>query len=399
MDAEQVLGVGPNAVSPGSAKPNQWYLLTPTSLVAVAAAGAADDAQDADGAPQGGDLPEPRVGHTASYLPRRKKVLLVGGASPCALYSEVWQLDVQRLTLSLLRPGPGGPGPAGQPPQRYEHCAFLPQELPDRIWVFAGANMEGNLNDLWELDAAADEWRFVDNSGAVPAPRTMHTTTADVSGALVLFGGGSQAASPVADQSVYKLDPASRVWTTIETQGDPPAPRQGHVLVGVGNKLVCHGGMSGNKFFADLHVLEDGRWSLVDAAAEGVAPSARAGHGAVVHGNFVYIFGGLGPHGSLDDMWKFNCDSRTWEEVVFESGSPKPKPRLDFAMSLVWLPQHFTPQCSNGEASAQNGAQSEDSSSPDSEHEVPFILLHGGMDDLGTIYNDFHVFCLDDVSS
>lgn len=68
-------------------------------------------------------------------------------------------------------------------------------------------------------------------------------------------------------------------------------------------------------------------------------------------------------------------------------------------MSLIWLPQHFTPLCSNGEALTQNGAQSEDSSSPDSEHDVPFILLHGGMDDLGTIYNDFHVFCLEDSTN
>ena len=44
--------------------------------------------------------------------------------------------------------------------------------------MFAGANMEGNLNDLWELDVAADEWRLVETSGTVPAPRTMHTTTA-----------------------------------------------------------------------------------------------------------------------------------------------------------------------------------------------------------------------------
>lgn len=53
----------------------------------------------------------------------------------------------------------------------------------------------------------------------------------------MLFGGGNQAASPVADQSVYKLDPATRVWSTVTTQGDPPAPRQGHVLVGVGAKV------------------------------------------------------------------------------------------------------------------------------------------------------------------
>lgn len=84
---------------------------------------------------------------------------------------------------------------------------------------------------------------------------------------------------------------------------------------------------------------------------------------------------------------------------MFESACPRPKPRLDFAMTLVWLPQHFTPQCTNGEAVTQNGGQAEESSSPDSEHDVPFILVHGGMDDLGTLYNDFHVFCLDESSN
>lgn len=66
--------------------------------------------------------------------------------------------------------------------------------------------------------------------------------------------------------------------------------------------------MAGNKFFSDLYVLEDGQWLSVDAGSgEAPAPSARAGHGAVALGNFVYIFGGLGPHGSLDDMWKLDC--------------------------------------------------------------------------------------------
>lgn len=404
MQVEQVVGVGPGALAPGRARPNQWYLLTPTSLAA--------DSEDADAdpdAPTAGAFPEPRVGHTASYLPRRKKVVLLGGASPCALYSDVWQLDLRRLALSLLQPGPDAPAdqpdqPGLQPPQRYEHCAFLPpaspqaQDLSDKIWVFAGANMEGNMNDLWELDLTAEEWRVVNCSGGAPGPRTLHTTTADVSGALMVFGGGSQAASPVADQSVFRLDPVSRDWSTVSTQGDPPAPRQGHVLVGVGGKLLCHGGMAGNKFFSDLIVLENGLWTVVDDNGR-PAPSPRAGHGAVALGNFVYIFGGLGPHGSLDDLWKLDCDALSWEEVVFESDSPRPKPRLDFAMSLIWLPQHFTPQCSNGEAVAQNGAQSEDSNSPDSEQDIPFILLHGGMDDLGTIYNDFHVFCLEDVTN
>ncbi|KAK3920230.1 Rab9 effector protein with kelch motifs [Frankliniella fusca] len=397
MQVEQVVGAGPGALAPERARPNHWYLLTPTSRAPAPAPAPADAPADAPvDAPAAGALPEPRVGHTASYLPRQKKVVLLGGASPCALYSEVWQLDLHRLTLDLLKPGPASP--AAQPPQRYEHCAFLPQDLSDRIWVFAGANMEGNMNDLWELDLAGEEWRALNCSGDAPGPRTLHTTTAEVSGALMVFGGGSQAASPVEDQTVFKLDPVSRSWTTVSTRGDPPAPRQGHVLVGVGGKLLCHGGMAGNKFFSDLFVLENGQWTAVEDDGR-PAPSPRAGHGAVALGNFVYIFGGLGPHGSLDDMWKLDCGALTWEEVLFESDTPRPKPRLDFAMSLIWLPQHFTPQCSNGEAVAQNGVQSEDCSSPDSEKDIPFILLHGGMDDLGTIYNDFHVFCLEDLTN
>ena len=56
MQVEQVVGQGPGALPPGQARPHQWYLLSPAAAAGPAA------------------LPEPRVGHTASYLPHRKKV-------------------------------------------------------------------------------------------------------------------------------------------------------------------------------------------------------------------------------------------------------------------------------------------------------------------------------------
>lgn len=80
MQVEQVVGQGPHALSPGRARQGQWYSLAATTLAVAPASADAADAADA-AAPDAGNaaaaLPEPRVGHTASYLPRRKKVISI----------------------------------------------------------------------------------------------------------------------------------------------------------------------------------------------------------------------------------------------------------------------------------------------------------------------------------
>jgi len=55
-------------------------------------------------------------------------------------------------------------------------------------------------------------------------------------------------------------------------------------------------------FYDDLHILDSGgTWTAVDSKHR---PSGRAAHGAVCCNRVIYIFGGLGHYGALNDLWR-----------------------------------------------------------------------------------------------
>jgi hypothetical protein len=65
----------------------------------------------------------------------------------------------------------------------------------------------------------------------------------------------------------------------------------------------------GIDLYDDLYILDsDGTWTSVDCEHR---PCGRAAHGAVRHGRFIYIFGGLGNSGALNDMCRLNVGEFT----------------------------------------------------------------------------------------
>jgi len=54
---------------------------------------------------------------------------------------------------------------------------------------------------------------------------------------FVVFSGGSSYTEPVNDTQTYQLDTLTREWSILPTKGQPPLPRQGHVLVAVAHKV------------------------------------------------------------------------------------------------------------------------------------------------------------------
>ena len=41
-------------------------------------------------------------------------------------------------------------------------------------------------------------------------------------------------------------------------------------------------------------------------------PKPRANHGAVIHNNNMYVFGGIRYNFKLNDFWKFEIDNNRW---------------------------------------------------------------------------------------
>lgn len=121
---------------------------------------------------------------------------------------------------------------------------------------------------------------------------------------------------------VYVFKPASSSWTTLSATGPAPKPRHGHLLLAWASedaseggvrqeRLFVHGGMAGADIFDDLFCLDlvsgaASRWHQLQASG----PCARAAHGGAILKDRLFIFGGLGKDGALDDMWSFDIGER-----------------------------------------------------------------------------------------
>ncbi|CAL8279395.1 unnamed protein product [Merluccius merluccius] len=316
--------------------------------------------------PTGGG-PGVTVGHTCTYLPAsedgpRGKVLIVGGANPNGSFSESHVVNLDRHEWDV----PEWKGLEA----RYEHCTFVPETPPQSVWVFGGAQPNGNRNCIQslQLTGSGECWRTVAVSGKPPSPRTYHTSSAMIGDKLYVFSGGEAGAAPVSDPKLHVFDTASSSWAQPGTGGKHPTARHGQVIVAVGSRLYIHGGMAGDKFYSDMFSLDTSNMTWEKVQAKGDIPAGVAAHSAVVLGNTIYIFGGMTPEGASNSMYRFNTDKRRWVLMKFEGDLPAN--RLDHSMCVV-------PWMTSSQEAGDKGRETK---------HLAFIF--GGMDTQGVIHSD-----------
>lgn len=204
-----------------------------------------------------GSAPGVSVGHTCTFIPPKEdgkgRILIVGGANPSGSFSHSHIINLDNHEWDI-------PEWEGLEP-RYEHCSFVPDNCPQSLWVFGGAQQSGNRNCIQcvKLTENASHWSKVSANGRPPSPRTYHTSSACLGDKLYVFSGGEAGAAPVSDSTLHVFDTVSSTWSQPETQGRPPSPRHGHIIVAVGSKIYIHGGMAGDKFHSDMFSLNSSK--------------------------------------------------------------------------------------------------------------------------------------------
>ncbi|NXU53994.1 RABEK protein, partial [Turnix velox] len=273
---------------------------------------------------------------------------------------------------------------------RYEHASALPAG-PPRIWVFGGAHPAGNRSCVQVLDPEVGRWESPEVRGVQPRPRTFHTCSAAVGARLYVFGGGEKGAEPVRDQRLHVFDTDTLSWSEANTRGEPPSPRQGHVVAAVGTKLLVHGGLAGDVFYDDLFCIDTDelRWEKVPA--RGDVPGGRASHSAAVFKDNLYIFGGIGASGTLDTTYKYHTEQQQWTLLQFEA--PLPAGRLDHTMCVIPWHTGTSTEAGAGTGEGEAGRESGGDTSEPLPHSpktsvVHLLLVFGGMDTQGEIYGD-----------
>lgn len=358
---------------------NLWYVVSPSSNVQV------------------------KGGVGAKLVSRDSDVYVTCGAQPDQSFGSVYHLSLDTFRLTKMQE---------ELHPRYEHAAALHNS---QIFVFGGADTSGNRNDLQKLDLVCKKV-IEDSGGEPPSPRTIHNVGFH-EGRLLVWGGGDAGSAPVEDTALHSLCLETGKWSRFESVGDIPCSRHGHVVCCVGDKLYVHAGMTGPNILDDLHYTEisdlksDCAWTK--QSTSGRQPVARAAHSSAPHNQHFYIFGGFTGQQALDDLWRFDTDGGKWSEVIVQE--PRPPPRLDLTICTSRLPvsnqAEGGPKEKEDEAQApprvhditsllHESAQNNDESIPDTLPELPVseyqdvLVLFGGMDLLGNIFNDIYTIKL-----
>lgn len=292
-----------------------------------------------------GPAPSARMDHSTTYVSGTQRMYvfggrLVGGAGT----DELWVLDLSvvpavwtDLTLSA----------GGIPPTpRFGHSAVYDSTF-DRIIFFGGwdGSLGGETDEVYSLELSGSGpgpypfWSPLPIlGGASPFPRRGHAAIFDASFQRMIVFGGGDFTGPSIDPTweltlpVPAATPPFPTWTEITAPG--PSLRSGASAIydgGAVNRMIIFGGED-----SSLGTTSNEVWELTLPAAVGSAgwtpiiapggPTARFGHGAVLNGSKMMIFGGLAGSAS-GEAWELDLGAPpAWVPVTL--GLPAPGARL-----------------------------------------------------------------------
>jgi hypothetical protein len=249
-----------------------------------------------------GESPSARFGAASASDPANRRIYLFGGQSDSLFFNDTWRFDFKAMEWRLQD---GGETVAPTP--RYGLGGVIDGD--GNFLVSHGFTFEGRFDDTWLFDTRHKSW--ADRSPAPenrPLKRCLHELVSDLdANRVLLYGGCSSGFGPCPQGDLWSLDLASDVWTDI-TPANGPSARSNPSLVwnSADGQAVLFGGSTDAGQVNDLwYGTFDGDsfvWS--QASVIGDSPSPRSSHDAVLVGDEIYLFGGTGPNGVLNDLWR-----------------------------------------------------------------------------------------------
>nr|GFA57312.1 hypothetical protein [Tanacetum cinerariifolium] len=186
----------------------------------------------------------------------------------------------------------------------------------------------------------------LNQNGTGPGARSSHAITI-VGDKAYAFGGEFKPRVPV-DNSLYVFDLNTLTWSIAEVTGDTPPPRVGVTMASIGETIYVFGGRDATH--AELNELYSfdtctNKWTLLSSGD--TRPENRSYHSVATDDSRVYVFGGCGVAGRLNDIWVvygfagmevddvhfFDPDTQKWVQV--ETTGEKPSPRSVFSTVAV----------------------------------------------------------------
>ena len=234
----------------------------------------------------------------------RHKVYSFGGY----IYGSVLpQMDVHVFnTVSLrcrkLTPVMTGRDSLEVPSARLWHTAVL---IEDIVYIWGGCHKE-LCNILYAFDVDTHRWFKPLVSGTVPEPRYCHSACV-LRKVMYVYGGCLDDGD---SNQIYKLDTNTMVWTLLDTSGIKSFP---HSATIIGTRMFVFDGRLcvGNS----IRVFDTETNSWMNTRSAELPLKGRWYHGAFSYNGELYIFGGRCSEQDLNDLWKFNPETFSWNQV------------------------------------------------------------------------------------
>jgi hypothetical protein len=229
---------------------------------------------------------------------------LFGGQAGSEFYNDLWQLEFATGAWTQLSDGSRAPITP-----RYGTSMVLTDE--SRLVVSHGFTFDGRFDDTWAYDIDAGGWVEASPEPDLTRPlkRCLHEAVwADHLRRMVLFGGCSSGFGPCPQGDLWSFEPPTRIWIDRTVEAAPGArSNPAFVYDGGRERMLLFGGLTDGGYAADLWSLslpgDDSGDTPIWTAFELTGPAARASHDAVMTGPWLYLFGGNGDAGALNDLW------------------------------------------------------------------------------------------------
>ncbi|KAG9034269.1 Negative regulator of mitotic exit [Tulasnella sp. JGI-2019a] len=184
---------------------------------------------------------------------------------------------------------------------RYGYSLPLVASATGELFLFGGLVKEQVTNDLYSISAGNLSTTLIETKGEIPPVRIGHVS-ALISRVLIVWGGNTETNdADKQGEGLYLLNLGTREWTRVYTSGTAPGGRCGHSATMCDTSFFVFGGQVDGEFKNDLWafnlrslIIPDPRWELYSRSSKGSteAPAPRAGHVCVTYRDKIYLFGG-----------------------------------------------------------------------------------------------------------
>ncbi|MEE2828691.1 MAG: kelch repeat-containing protein [Myxococcota bacterium] len=296
--------------------------------------------------------PHARGRHTAALDSENGRALVFGGryrpegqSGAYQLFDDLWAFDFTERRWTQLDDG-SGPGPAAR---YYAQAAWSP--TAGAFYVYGGLTNSDPLafqrsSELWRW-TESEGWEEVDTSGDAPSPRAFYGTTYDAKrDRMLLFAGQVGDFQSLAYNDLFELDLSTGEWDELHGGGvsAPFTRMHPHLQYDSSrDRLILFGGHTDLGDDNDVWAFPQGGddWVLINEADRftgvGVgclnnstevpadyveidlsAPERRQKAFVTLMHDNLWVFGGMHAECSehLDDTWRFDLESGSWQELI-----------------------------------------------------------------------------------